>query len=518
MADTNEDGATNDDNTRRVGTPEIGEREEPTRISLRAWIGRFLGPILAIITYFVLPTEGLSPEGRGAAAVGVLMAVWWVCEALPLAATALLPIVLFPLLGVSDVEEATAPYANDIVFLFMGGFMLALGMQRWGLHRRIALRTVLAVGTRPIRVVGGFMVATGFLSMWVSNTATTVLMLPIGMSVLTLVFEHLRGEGSADESGARTFSTCLMLAIAYSASIGSLATLIGTPPNLFMAGFLSETYGIEIGFGQWMLFGLPLAIVLMLVAWFLLTRVIFRTTLTDIPGGRELFRGELAKLGPMGRGERTVLIVFVCTALLWIVRKPLSDLLPALNLSDAGIGILAALVLFAIPIHPREGVFALDWAAMKNLPWGVLLLFGGGLSLASAIQSSGLDQFIGNQVGALSWVPVVVLVVVAVIAVILLTELTSNTATAATFLPILAGVALGLNIDVLLLVVPAAVAATCAFMLPVATPPNAIVFGSGYVTIPQMVKAGWTLNLTALVLIPVSVYGLGVWVLGIALG
>lgn len=502
-------------------TPESGEVRETTRVSRRAWIGRFLGPLLAIAAYFALPggEGGVTTEARGVAAVAVLMAVWWVTEALPLPATALLPIALFPLVGATDIEQATAPYADDIVFLFMGGFMLALAMQRWGLHRRIALRTVLAVGTKPARVVGGFMLATGFLSMWVSNTATTVVMLPIGLSVLTLVFDRVPGAGDgADDPGTASFATSLMLAIAYAASIGSLATLIGTPPNLFMAGFLSETYNIDIGFGQWMLFGLPVAVVLLVATWLLLTKVLYRTTMTDIPGGRELFRGELDKLGPMNRGERVVGVVFVCTALMWILREPLTQLFPLLSsLDDTGIAIIAALVLFAVPVDAKRGVFTLDWTSAAKLPWGVLLLFGGGLSLASAIDSSGLDDFIGNSVGALGGVPTFVVVAVAVIAVMFLTELTSNTATAATFLPILAGAATGLNIDVLLLVVPAALAATCAFMMPVATPPNAIVFGSGYVTIPQMVKAGWWLNLLAIVLIPIAVYSLGAWFLGIAL-
>lgn len=528
------DGARDDE---LADVPESGETEEPSRVSTRAWVGRFLGPILAVAAYYLLALGDLSDAGRGVAAVGVLMAVWWVSEALPLAATALLPIALFPLLGVSDVEAAAAPYANDVIFLFMGGFMLALAMQRWGLHRRIALRTVTAVGTKPVRVIGGFMIATGFLSMWVSNTATAVVMLPIGLSVLGLVFERVRGDVTVtsdtqvadiaegdDDSGAANFATCLMLAIAYAASIGSLATLIGTPPNLFMAGFLAESYGIEIGFGQWMLLGLPLAVVFMVLTWLVLTKIAYPITLKDIPGGRELFRSELQKLGPMSRGERLVLIIFVCTALLWISREPLTgwtwltDLLPGIaGLSDAGIAILAALALFAIPVDPRHGVFTLDWSSASKLPWGVLLLFGGGLSLAAAISSSGLDEFIGNSVAALGGVPTLVMVLVVVTAVVFLTELTSNTATAATFLPIVAGIAVGLDIDVLLLVVPAALAATCAFMLPVATPPNAIVFGSGHVTIPQMVRAGWRLNIIAIVLIPLAMYTLGALVLGAAL-
>ncbi|GAB2735850.1 DASS family sodium-coupled anion symporter [Salinifilum aidingensis] len=504
-------------------SPEIGETFEPARVSRRAWIGRFLGPALALAAYFLLPTgpDGLSGDARGVAALAVLMAVWWMTEAMPLAATALLPIALLPPLAGMDVEDATSPYASDTIFLFMGGFMLALAMQRWGLHRRIALRTVLAVGTKPNRVIGGFMLATAFLSMWISNTATAVMMLPIGLSVLRLVFERVEGHSAPrfdpSDPGAGRFATALMLAIAYSTSMGSLATLIGTPPNLFMAGFLSDNYGIDIGFGQWMLFGLPLSVVLLLLGWLLLTRVLYRTTLREIPGGRELFREQLHTMGPMTRGERIVLVVFACTALLWITREPLDALLPWLNISDAGIGITAAVVLFLLPVDPRSGVFALDWSSTAHLPWGVLLLFGGGLSLSGGISDSGLDSFIGDTVGAFGGVPLVVLVVIAALAVLVLTEMTSNTATAATFLPILAGVALGLSLDPLLLVIPAALAASCAFMLPVATPPNAIVFGSGYVTIPQMVRTGVWLNLAAIVLIPAVVYTLGLLVLGITL-
>ena len=512
-----------------AAVPEEGEVAEPARVTTRAWIGRFLGPILAVALYLLLPGEaaGLADAARATAAVGTLMAVWWITEALPLPVTALLPIALFPLAGVLPVGEATAPYASDIIFLFMGGFMLALAMQRWGLHRRIALLTVLAVGTRPTRVIAGFMLATAFLSMWVSNTATTVMMLPIGLSVLQLVFERVQGldPDEVTGAGAPNFATCLMLAIAYAASIGSLATLIGTPPNLFMAGFLAETYGIEIGFGQWMMVGLPLAAVFLVIAWVLLTRVVYPSALEEIPGGRQLFRDELARLGRVSRGEKIVAGVFLATAAAWVLREPLTGWewlvtrLPGLEaLSDPGIAIVAAILLFAIPVDARHGVFTLDWTTARQLPWGVLLLFGGGLSLARAVGTSGLDEWIGLQVGALGGLPVVVLVLVAVAAVVFLTELTSNTATAATFLPILGGVALGLDLDPLLLVVPAALAATCAFMMPVATPPNAIVFGSGHVTIPQMVRAGIWLNLVAIGLVVAVVYLLGPLALGLELG
>jgi sodium-dependent dicarboxylate transporter 2/3/5 len=486
--------------------PEEGEVAEPTRVTTRAWIGRVLGPVAAVAVYLLLPeAEGLTEAGRGTAAVGVLMAVWWLSEALPLPATALLPIVLFPPLQVVDVGEATAPYADDIIFLFLGGFLLALAMQRWGLHRRVALVTIMAVGTQPVRVVGGFMLATAFLSMWVSNTATAVMMLPIGLSVLQLVYDGSDGDPVTGED-APTFAICLMLGIAYAASIGSLATIIGTPPNLFLAGYVEETFDITLGFGRWMLLGVPLSATFLVIAWIVLTRIVYPVTMTELPGGRELFRSQLDDLGPVSRGEKIVLVVFVTTALAWVLREPLDgafgeDVAVIGSLSDTGIGIAAAVVLFLVPVDWRHGVFTLDWATARKLPWGVLLLFGGGLSLAAAVGDSGLDAYIGEQVAGLGGLPLVLLVGGVVVAILLLTELTSNTATAATFLPILGGVAVGLDIAPLALVIPAALAASCAFMMPVATPPNAIVFGSGHLTLPQMVRAGIWLNTIGVVLV-----------------
>ncbi|MCZ2820138.1 DASS family sodium-coupled anion symporter [Modestobacter sp. VKM Ac-2977] len=532
----------------RPATGRGGEQVNVTDTSVppgRQWAGRIGGPVAALVVYFLLrQDDALSTAGRTTAAVGVLLAVWWMTEALPLPATALVPIVAFPLLGVLTVEEATAPYANPNIFLFMGGFMIALAMQKWELHRRIALLTVRAVGTKPPRLIAGFMLATAFLSMWVSNTATTVLMLPIGLSVLMLVLDRVAA-GSVDaeavdaatdddtdgggpavteliqDSDTRNFAVALMLGIAYAASIGSLATLIGTPPNLILAAFVEQNYDIELGFGEWMLMGLPLAAVFLVLAWLVLTKVAFRSGLRDIPGGKRVIQSEIEKLGSMSRGEWTVLVVFVTTALLWVFRQPLTgwtaltDVLPFVaNLDDAAIAIAAAVALFLIPVKAREGVSALDWQQAQKLPWGVLLLFGGGLSLAAAVQASGLDEYVGNQVGAVGTLPAILLVVVTAGVVLLLTEVTSNTATAAAFLPVLGGVALGLDLFPLVLLVPAALAATCAFMLPVATPPNAIVFGSGYVTIGQMIRAGAILNVIGIVLITAAVYFLG----GIALG
>jgi solute carrier family 13 (sodium-dependent dicarboxylate transporter), member 2/3/5 len=499
------------------------------------WFGRFFAPVAAASIYLLLDGAALEPAGRATAAIGVLMAVLWMTEAMPLPITSLLPIVLFPLAGVLEIGEATAPYADEIIFLFMGGFMLALAMQRWGLHQRIALLIVRVVGTRPRRLIGGFMIATGFLSMWISNTATTVLMLPIAVSIVRLVIEQLERRDvlpeDVDESievpefaaNAPAFATGLMLAVAYSASIGSIGTLIGTPPNLFMRAFLESSFGIEIGFGQWMLVGVPLAVVFLVIVWLWLTFVLYRPEIDDIPGGEALVDRELTALGPMSSGEKIVLSVFLLTATAWILREPATsrdvvvEQLPwVANVTDTTIAICAAIALFAIPVKPRQGEFIMNWETAKELPWNVLLLFGGGLSLATAVQTSGLDVWIGTHVEVLDFLPLIVLVAVAAGMILLLTELTSNTATAATFLPILGGVALGIGVDPLLLLVPAALAASCAFMMPVATPPNAIVFGSGYLVIGQMIRAGIVLNIISIVLITLVAFTLAAWVFGIA--
>jgi len=490
-----------------------------------AWAGRIGAPLLAIVVYALTGLdESMAPAARATAVVGVLMAVLWMTEAMPLPATALLPIVLFPGAGVLGVRDATAPYADPVIFLFMGGFILALAMERWGLHKRIALITVLLVGTRPRALIAGFMLATGVLSMWISNTATAVMMLPIALSIVTLATERLEAAGEGSPVAAARFGTCMLLGIAYAASIGGVATVIGTPPNAVLKGFVEQEYGVAIGFGQWMLVGVPFAAVFGVIAWFVLTFFAHPVRLSHIPGGREVIRSELHKLGRVSRGEWTVFLVFMATASAWMLREPLanwgwlasaqpwlSNMLGQIN--DTVIAIAAAALLFAIPVEPKRGVFAIDWSTAVRLPWGVLLLFGGGLSLARAVGSSGLDEWIGAQVGALGWMPIVALVAVVAATVIFLTEVTSNTATATTFLPILGGVAVGLGVMPTTLLVPAAVAASCAFMLPVATPPNAIVFGSGRVTIGQMVKAGVWLNLIGIGLITLLTFTSVAWVL-----
>jgi solute carrier family 13 (sodium-dependent dicarboxylate transporter), member 2/3/5 len=398
------------------------------------------------------------------------------------------------------------------------------------------------VGTRSHRLVGGFMLATAGLSMWVSNTATTVMMLPIGVSVLTLVGSRVvpedtaaltpgrsdhrsagpapdvrPGEPLTETSPTPNLAVGLMLGIAYAASIGSLATLIGTPPNTFLAGYLAQTHDVDLGFARWMVMATPLAAVFLVLTWLLLTRWLYPPEVDDVPGGRALLEAELARLGPWSRGERNVLAVFVLMASAWILRSPLQELLagtPLAAIDDPIIAIVGAVLLFLLPVDARAGVFTMDWASTRQLPWGVLLLFGGGLALATAVADNGVDVYVGTQIARLAALPVLLLVAIVAATVLVLTELTSNTATTAALVPVVAGTAVVLGLDVLTLAIPATLAATCAFALPVATPPNAIVFGSGHVTVPQMVRAGIVLNVLATVLIIVTMATLAPLVYG----
>ena len=487
--------------------------------------GLVAAPILAALAWFLIPeavrgadgqiVSGLSAGGRAVAATGVLMGVLWLTEALPVAVTSLLPLVAIPLLtgGEIAISQVAAPYANPNIFLFLGGFMIALSMQTWGLHRRMALHIILLVGSRPDRLVLGFMVASAFLSMWISNTATTVMMLPIALSVIDLVRRRL-GPEAPPAGKPFPFALNLLLGTAYGASIGGVATKIGTPPNIQMMSFVEDTYGREISFAQWMPFGLLLTVSFLPLAWLVLTRFVYRMRISEVPGGAELIRGELRKLGPMTAPEKAVLAIFVSAAALWTSRTWLAGIevggtAPLAGLTDPGIAIGAGLLLFAIPVRFRRGIFLLSWKKALEAPWGILLLFGGGLSLAATVVSTGVDRFIGSALLVLEGMPVLVLVIGAAALLIMLTEVTSNTATTATFLPILGATAAAIHVDPLLLIVPATLAASCAFMMPVATPPNAIVFGSGEITIPQMVRAGLWLNVIGLVLVVFWVYVAG---------
>ncbi len=500
-----------------------GERAAGRRRLQR--LGLAGGPLLAVLAYLTLPeayvgsageTVAFGHAGRATAAVAVWMAVWWLSEAIEVYATALLPLLLFPVLGVASMRASAAPYAHELIFLFLGGFLLALTMQRWGLHRRVALTALRLVGDRPSTIVAGFMGVTALLSMWVSNTATAIMMLPVARSVIDLV-ERQAGPGAERTSVA--FGLALLLGIAYAASIGGIATPIGTPPNLFLLSYLKEHLDHDVSFVRWMGVGLPLAAVFLPLAWLLLTRVLHPVSARPVEGCAAFVRNAAAELGPMSRPERITLVVFLLASACWITRPLLNELSllgvrPLAGLTDTGIAMLAAMLLFVAPSGDPERGFVLDWETAVKLPWGILILFGGGLSLAAAIHANGVGELLAAQVTALAGMPSLVVVIGVVALVVFLTELTSNTATTATLVPLLASLAPGLGVDPLLLAVPAAIAASCAFMLPVATPPNAIVFGSGMVTIPEMSRAGFWLNLIGIVLITGLAYGVVMPLLG----
>ncbi|QIJ00628.1 DASS family sodium-coupled anion symporter [Stutzerimonas balearica] len=464
---------------------------------LAAWIGLFLGPLLLGACLLTDPPAGLSETAWRTVGMAAMMAVWWSTEAVPIPATSLLPVLLIPLLGIDSLAKATAPYANPTIFLFLGGFLLGLAMQRWNLHKRIALATLLAVGNQPSRQIAGFMIATAFISMWVSNTATSIMMLPIGLSVIGLLTE-----GSAREQSER-FATALLLGIAYAASVGGIATLIGTPPNALLAAFLRENHDVHIGFGQWMLLGVPVTAGMLLFTWWWLTRGGFRLSGGD---SRSMLQQEMAALGPMSRQEKLVALIFTLAALAWIFQPLLAEPLPGLN--DTSIAIGAALLLFLIPANVQERTFLLDWQTANKLPWGVLLLFGGGLSLAGVIGASGLAEWIAQSLGGLDMLPLILMIGLVALVITFLTEITSNTATAAAFLPLLGALAVAQGLPPQMLAIPAAIAASCAFMMPVATPPNAIVFGTGEMRIQSMIKAGFALNLFGVFFVTLLCYGL----------
>jgi sodium-dependent dicarboxylate transporter 2/3/5 len=454
----------------------------------------WLGPIVMLLTCLLEPPSGLSNTAFKTAGLAFWMASWWVTEIVPIPATSLLPLVITPLVGIAPIKITAAPYAHPLIFLFLGGFLISIAMERWGLHKRIALTTMLYAGKKPSLQILAMMLVTAFLSMWMSNTATTVMMLPIALSIIHLV--------SNSDSSENEFAKALLLSIAYGASIGGIATLIGTPPNALMAAYLSESYQIEIGFGQWMMVGVPLAIVMLLVCWIWLTKFSYQVdkNAEDILDSKTMFVDELAALGSLQRAEKGVFLVFSLAALCWIFRPLLAEL-SGLGISDTAIAIAAALVLFVLPAKKGSDERILDWASASKVPWGVLLLFGGGLSLASQIKSSGLAQYIAQMIEGTSAIPLVMGILVVVALITFLTEITSNTATAAGFLPLLGPVAESVFGSPLVWVIPAAIACSCAFMMPVATPPNAIVFGSGKIKIRDMIKAGFALNLVAIVLI-----------------
>lgn len=473
-------------------------------------------PLFFFLLLLPAPQE-LAIDGWRVLASAVLMALLWITECIPIPVTALLPLFLFPIFNVQSFSQVAAGYANSNIFLFMGGFFIAMALQKWRLHRRIALYLIFLIGSSHRRIVLGFMLATAFLSMWISNTATTMMMYPIGLAIVIHLAETTGQQAAA--GNLRGFRTALMLGIAYAAGIGGIATLVGTPPNIVFVGAVSRLYpgAPEISFVKWLVFGMVFLILFLPICWLLLTRLVFRVGGEPIPGGRAVIREEIARLGPMQYPEKVVAFVFIATGLAWVTRADLQlgDITftgwASLfgigdSVNDATVAIAASLVLFIWPLNFRKGEFVLDWETAVKIPWGILILFGGGIALADGFRVSGLAEWLGKQMTLFGHVPLFVMIMLTCTMLTFMTELTSNVATTTLFMPILASTAAAIGAHPFLLMIPATISASCAFMLPVATPPNAIIFASRYVTVPQMAKAGLLLNLIGIVLVTLITY------------
>jgi len=464
-------------------------------------IGLLLGPSLFLLTLLFFSPEGLAFEGVAVLATTLWVATWWITEAIPIPVASLLPILVFPLTGAMDGASVASAYGDSIIFLFLGGFLIAIAMEKWNLHKRIAVTIIMLVGTSTSRLVLGFMLATGFLSMWISNTAAAMMMVPIGSAII------IQAAASKDKriGHEENFGKSIMLGIGYSASIGGAATLIGTPPNMILAGVVNQLFDTQITFGSWMLFALPLVIVLMAATWLYLIKIAFPVKMKELPGGKALIIEQKKALGKMTYEEKMVLGIFGFAAFMWITSGFIwSNILPGLN--DTIIALFAALLLFLIPSLNKRGSFLLDWSETKELPWGILLLFGGGLAIAAGFRSSGLAVWMGDQMTILEGVSVIVVILIVTLFVKFLTEITSNTATATMIIPIMAALGTAVGIHPYALMFAATMSASLAFMLPVATPPNAVVFASGYIKITEMARAGFWVNLISVVLIVLACY------------
>ncbi len=457
----------------------------------------------------------ITPDAQKVIAAAGWMLIWWLTEAVDLAVAALLPLILLPSLDILDIESASTPYGSSIVFLFMGGFMIAIALEKWQLHIRIALNIVKMTGTNANGIIFGFMASTAFMSMWISNTATTMMMLPIAGSMINLLTKNTLPENKRKVSN---FSLNMMLGIAYAASIGGIATLIGTPPNAVFAGFMAKAFHYEVEFGTWMAVGLPFAVVLLLLTYWILTFLLFPSSLQNFSGSTEIIDNELSKIGRMSKGEKLTLVIFTITALLWIFRTYLNTFLPYAILNDTSIAIFSSICLFVLPLDFNKGIFVLEWKDTQRLPWGILLLFGGGLSLAEAFDKVGLIRLIGESVAGYANFGVYFVVFLLIVIAVFVTEVMSNVALVTVLVPVVAGIAVGLGENPLLLTIPVAIGASCAFMLPMATPPNAVVFASGYVKISQMAKAGFLINIVSVILIYLVTYFLVPYVFNIVPG
>lgn len=458
-------------------------------------IGLALGPLVFGVLNS-LPFELLSPKADAVLSIALWMIVWWITEAVSISVTALLPLVLFPIIKIMPMNEVGANYGSPIVFLFFGGFVLALALEKVNLHKRIALNIVKRTGTTPNKVILGFMIATGLLSMWISNTASTVVMLPIALSVIQLLINDEDGFTKKD----RNFALSVMLGIAFAANAGGIATVIGTPPNSVLIGLLENEYHIEISFLQWMLVGLPFASMMILVVYVVLVKILFQNKGLQFKTSQDIIDAELQKLGKLNRKEKHVLVIFAITVFLWVFRTVINNIFPELKLSDTIISIAAALAIFSIPFNFKTGEFILEWKDTERLAWGILILFGGGLALAKGMSATGIVDVVATAIAS-SNLGVLVTASILIILMLFMTELMSNVALVAVLAPVVAGIALGLEIPVIHLLIPVTMASSCAFMLPMATPPNAIVFASGYIKVKDMIRAGFILNCIAVVLL-----------------
>ena len=465
---------------------------------LKENFGFLLGVTVAVVVMLLPTPEGLSLEAHKTAALFLLMGIWWATEAVPVAVTALVPLALFPMLGIVDIQSAANPYANKTIYLFFGGFLIATAIQKWDLHKRIALFVLEYAGSNGASLILGFMLTAAVISMWVMNTATTIMLLPIGLAVITVVKETVKG---LNEKEMESFQLALLLGIAYGATIGGMSTLIGTGPNGMLAAFMADNYNLDISFIDWMKVGVPLSAIMLPCSWLILTRVIFKVEFETSQETKDLLSSMKQELGKFNGAEFKVFVVFVLTAITWMLRTVLDDINGFEGLSDAGIAMISALFLFLLPSGNKEKKGALlEWKdAQENVPWGLLVLFGGGLSLANAVQATGLAVWMGNLIP--QGISIVLIVVLVVTMIIFLTELTSNMATTATFLPVVAAIAIQSDFNPLLVTAAVALAASCAFMLPVATPPNAIVFGSGLIRVPQMARAGFLINVLGILVV-----------------
>ncbi len=459
-------------------------------------IGLLLGPILFVIIVNCPDLLEGKETANAVIATALWMVVWWITEAVSISVTALLPLILFPILNVMNITNVGANYGSPIIFLFFGGFVLALALEKVNLHKRIALNIIRITGTTPNKVVLGFMIATASLSMWISNTASTVVMLPIAMSVIGLLINDEDGFTKSDQN----FALSVMLGIAFSANAGGIATVIGTPPNSVLIGLLENEYNIEISFLKWMTLGLPFSIILLTICYLVLVKWMFPNKHLKFTASRDVIAQELHKLGPTSGKEKMVLAIFGVTVFLWIFRTVINGVFPTLGLSDTIISMMAAVSLFAIPYNLKKGDFIIRWNDTQKLAWGILILFGGGLALANGMSSSGIVDVVSSAI-ATSEISILFTAVLLIILMLFMTELMSNVALVAVLAPVVAGIAIGLNIPILYLLIPVTIASSCAFMLPMATPPNAIVFASGYIKVHQMARVGIILNLISVVLL-----------------